>query len=184
MCNNLVTRLNTYPRKQACKDFGVSYTVFKRVISGFWQKGGTYYKMQEQEQEEGDDKVTKGKHKDLDPVDMALAKKRKVTLSANMAECKYCGKLYCSSKKFTDHINSELTGEQKIFACLYCSTPFNQYADYLEHLRKHKDKVIRCRLCNKEFKTIKKLRITLNPMLTNVHSVLLTSLLLRVCRTM
>ena len=37
--------LNMYPRKQACKDFGVSYTVFKRVVSGVWQKGGSYYEI-------------------------------------------------------------------------------------------------------------------------------------------
>ena len=91
--------LNTYPRKQACKDFGVSYTVFKRVVSGVWQKGGSYYERQEQKQEEGEDKVTKGRCKSLNPVDVALAKKRKVTLSADMAGCKYCGKSYCSSKK-------------------------------------------------------------------------------------
>ena len=77
---------------------------------------------------------------------------------ADMAECKYCGKSYNSSKKLTEHINSDHTGEQTIFACPYCSQQFNQYAEYLEHLREHKDKVIRCRLCNKEFKTIIKLR--------------------------
>ena len=72
--------------------------------------------------------------------------------------CKYCGKLYHSGTKLTDHINKEHTGEQTIFACLYCSQPFNQYSEYLEHLGEHKDKVVRCRLCNKQFKTITKLR--------------------------
>ena len=57
-----------------------------------------------------------------------------------------------------DHINEEHTGEQTIFACPYCSQPFNQYSEYLEHLGEHKDKVIRYRLCNKQFKTITKLR--------------------------
>ena len=57
-----------------------------------------------------------------------------------------------------DHINEEHTSEQTIFACPYCSQPFNQYLEYLEHLGEHKDKVIRCRLCNKQFKTITKLR--------------------------
>ena len=73
-------------------------------------------------------------------------------------KCKYCGKSYCSGKKLTDHINKEHTGEQTIFSCPYCSQPFNQYSEYLEHLGEHKDKVIRCRLCNKEFRTITKLR--------------------------
>ena len=94
----------------------------------------------------------------MNPVDAALAKKRKVTLSVDTAECKYCGKLYHSGKKLTEHNNKEHTGEQTIYACLYCSQPFNQYSEYLEHLGEHKDKVIRCRLCNKEFQTITKLR--------------------------
>ena len=76
MCNNLLTRVNTYSAKQASKDFDVSYTKLKRVI----------------------------------------------------------------------------------YACSYCTQPFNQYSEYLEHLGEHKDKVIRCRLCNKEIKTITRLR--------------------------
>ena len=34
-----------------------------------------------------------------------------------------------------------------------------QYSEYLQHLGEHKDRVIRCRLCNKEFKTITRLRV-------------------------
>ena len=79
-------------------------------------------------------------------------------MSVDTAECKYCGKLYHSGKKLSEHINKEHTGEQTIYACLYCTQPFNQYSEYLEHLGEHKDKVIRCRLCNKEFKTMTKLR--------------------------
>ena len=94
----------------------------------------------------------------MNPVDTALAKKRKVTLSVDTTECKYCGKLYHFSKKLTEHINQEHVGEQTIYACPYCTQPFNQYSEYLQHLGEHKDKVIRCRLCNKEFKTITKLR--------------------------
>ena len=43
MCNNLLTKLNTYSAKQASKDFDVSYTKLKRVISGVWQHRGSYY---------------------------------------------------------------------------------------------------------------------------------------------
>ena len=43
MHNNLLTRLNTYSAKQASKDFDVSYTQLKRVITGVWQHGGSYY---------------------------------------------------------------------------------------------------------------------------------------------
>ena len=75
-----------------------------------------------------------------------------------MAECKYCGKLYHSGKRLTEHINMEHTGDQTIFACPYCSQPFNQSAVYLEHLNEHKDKIIRCSVCKKEFKMIRKLR--------------------------
>ena len=130
----------------------------KRVITGVWQHRGSYYERLHREQEEGEAKKSNKKRKAINPVDTALAKKRKVTLSVDTAECKYCGKLYRSGKKLTEHINKEHTGEQTIYACLYCTQPFNQYSEYLEHLGKHKDKVIRCRLCNKEFKTITKLR--------------------------
>ena len=158
MHNNLSTKLNTYSAKQAIKDFDVSYTKLKRVISGVWQHGGSYYDRLHQEQEEGEAKKSNKKHKAVNLVDAALAKKRKVTLSADTAECKYYGKSYRSGKKLTEHINKQHTGAQTIYVCPYCSQPFNQYSEYLEHLGKHKDKVIRCRLCNKEFKTITKLR--------------------------
>ena len=99
------------------------------------------------------------KRKAVNPVDAALAKKKKVMLSADTAECKYCGKVYHTGKKLTDHINQEHSGEQTIFACPFCTQPFNQYSEYLQHLGEHKDRVIRCRLCNKEFKTITRLRV-------------------------
>ena len=80
-------------------------------------------------------------------------------LSVDTVEWKYCGKLYHTGKKLTEHINQKHAGEQTIYACLYCTQPFNQYSEYLQHLGEHKDKVIRCRICNKEFKTITKLRV-------------------------
>ena len=95
----------------------------------------------------------------MNPVDAALAKKKKVTLSADTTECKYCGKLYHTGKKLMEHINQEHPGEQSIYACLFCTQPFNQYSEYLQHLVEQKDRVIRCRLCNKEFKTITRLRV-------------------------
>ena len=95
----------------------------------------------------------------MNPVDAALAKKRKVTLSVDTTECKYYGKLYHTSKKLTEHINQEHIGEQTIYACLSCTQPFNQDSEYLLHLGEHKDKVIRCRICNKKFKTITKVRV-------------------------
>ena len=47
MHNNLLRRLNTYSAKQASKDFDVSYTKLKRVITGVRQHGGSYYKRQQ-----------------------------------------------------------------------------------------------------------------------------------------
>ena len=70
----------------------------------------------------------------MNPVDATLAKKQKVMLSADTAECKYCGKVYHTGKKFTDQINQEHPGEKAIFACLFCTQPFNQYSEYLQHL--------------------------------------------------
>ena len=84
--NNLLTRLNMYSAKQASRDFGVSYTKLKRVITGVWQHGGSYYERQHQEQEEGEAKKPRKKCKAVNPVDAALAKKRKVTLSVDTTE--------------------------------------------------------------------------------------------------
>ena len=67
--------------------------------------------------------------------------------------------MYHIGRKLTEHINQEHAGEQTIYACPFCIQPFNQYSEYLQHLGEHKDRVIRCRLCNKEFKTITRLRV-------------------------
>ena len=156
MHNNLLTIINKYPAKQASKDFNVSYGKLRRVITGVKQHRGSYYERQCREQEG----MERGrKCKAVNPVDTALAKNKKVMLSADTAECKYCGKVYHTGKKLTDHINQEHSGEQTIFACPFCTQPFNQYSEYLQHLGEHKDRVIRCRLCNKEFKTITRLRV-------------------------
>ena len=83
------------------------------------------------------------KRKAVNLVDAALIKKKKVTLSVDTTECKYCGKLYHMGKKLMEHINQEHPGEQTIYACLYCTQPFNQYSEYLQHLGEHKDRIIR-----------------------------------------
>ena len=98
MHNNLLTRLNTYSAIQASRDFDVSYSKLKRVITGVWQHGGSYYERLCQEQEGGETKRPRKKRKAVNPVDAALAKKRKVTLSVDTTECKYCGKLYHTVK--------------------------------------------------------------------------------------
>ena len=156
MCNNLLTIINKYPATQARRDFNVSYRMLRRVIIGKRQPGRSYYERLHRE-EEGE--KSSSKRKAVNPVDAALAKKKKVTLSVDTTECKYCGKLYHRGKKLMDHINQVHPCEQTIYACPFCTEPFNQYSEYLQHLGEYKDRVIRCRLCNKEFKTITRLRV-------------------------
>ena len=156
MCNNLLTIVNKYPAIQASRDFNVSYRKLRRVITGIKQHRGSYYERQHREQE---GEKSGRKCKAVNPVDAALAKKKNVTLSADTTECKYCGKVYHTGRKLTENINQEHPGEQTIFACPFCSQPFNQYSEYMQHLGEHKDRVIRCRLYNKEFKTITRLRV-------------------------
>ena len=88
--NNLLTIINKYLTLQASRDFNVSYGKLRRVITGVRQNGGSYYERLGQEQE---GRETGRKHKAVNPVDAALAKK-KVMLSADTAECKYCGKVW------------------------------------------------------------------------------------------
>ena len=156
MHNNLLTIVNKYPAIQASRDFDVSYGKLRRVITGVRHHGGSYLKRLHREQE---GEKSGRKRKAVNPVDAALAKKKKVTLSVDTAECKYCGKVYHTGRKLTEHINQEHPGEQTTYACPFCTQPFNQYSEYLQHLGEHKDRVIRCRLCNKEFKTITRLRV-------------------------
>ena len=162
MCNNLLTILNKYPAIQASRDFDVSYAELKRVITSKKQPKGSYYERQCQEQEGKETQKQGKKCKAMNPVDAALAKKKKVTLSVDTTQCMYCGKLYHTGKKLTEHINQEHPGKQTIYACPYCTQPFNQYSEYLQHLGEHKDRIIRCSICNKEFKTITKLRVYTN----------------------
>ena len=131
----------------------------KRVITGVRQHGGSYYKRQCRKQEGKETKKWGKKCKAANQVDAALAKKKKVTLSVDTTECKYCGQLYHMGKKLTEHINKEHPCEQTIYACPYCTQSFNQYSEYLQHLGEHKDRIIRCWICNKKFKTITKLRV-------------------------
>ena len=63
----------------------------RRVITGKRQPRGSYYERLCQEQE---GEKSGRKCKAVNPVDAALAKKRKVTLSVDTTECKYCGKVY------------------------------------------------------------------------------------------
>ena len=88
MHNNLLPILNKYPAIQASRDFDVSYAKLKRVITGKKQPGGSYYKRQCREQEGEETQKWGKKHKAVNPVDAALAKKKKVTLSVDTTECK------------------------------------------------------------------------------------------------
>ena len=112
MRNNLLTIVNKYPAKQASRDFNVSYEKFRRVITGIRQHGGSYYERLCREQE---GKKSGRKCKAVNPVDAAFAKKKKVMLSADTVECKYCGKVYHTSRK--------LMGVLFMTACRYLHSP-------------------------------------------------------------
>ena len=88
MRNNLLTKLNTYSAIQASRDFDVSYAKLKRVITRIKQHRGSYYQKLCWKQEEAETKKSGKKCKALNPVDVALAKKKKVSLS-DTAVCKY-----------------------------------------------------------------------------------------------
>ena len=156
MHNNLLIIVNKYPAIQTSRDFNVSYGKLRRVITVKRQPRGSFYERLCQEQE---GEKSSRKRKAVNPVNVTLAKKKNVTLSVDTTECKYCGKLYHTGKKLTDHINQEYPGEETIYACPFCTQPFNQYSECLQHLGEHKDRVLRCRLCNKEFKTITRFRV-------------------------
>ena len=51
------------------------------------------------------------------------------------------------------HISDQHLGRQTVYACPYCTQPFNQYRLYLEHMKEnHDDKIIKCRICGEVFK--------------------------------
>ena len=60
--------------------------------------------------------------------------------------------------RLTKHINMQHEDIQNVFSCPYCTQPFNHYTGYLDHLKEHKDKVIRCRIYGEACTTISKLR--------------------------
>ena len=107
MRNNLLTIVNKYPAIQASRDFDVSHGKLRRVITSKRQPRGSYYERLHRGQE---GEKSGRKHKAVNPVDTALAKKRKVTLSVDTTECKYCGKVYHTGRKLTEHINQEHPG--------------------------------------------------------------------------
>ena len=86
MRNNLLTIVNKYSAIQASRDFDVSYRKLKRVITGKRQPRGLYYERLCREQE---GKKSVRKRKAVNPVDTALAKKKKVTLSVDTTGCKF-----------------------------------------------------------------------------------------------
>ena len=80
MHNNLLTIVNKYPAKQASRDLNVSFGKLRRVITGIRQHRGSYYEIPCREQE---GRKSGRKCKAVNPVDTALAKKKKVMLSAD-----------------------------------------------------------------------------------------------------
>ena len=56
------------------------------------------------------------------------------------------------------HIGEKHPSEKNIFTCPYRTEPFSRYIAYIDHQAEHKDKVIRCKDCDKVFSTLFQLR--------------------------
>ena len=153
MRNNLLRKNDSYSIKRAETDFKTSYTVLKRVLSGVKQKGGSYYEKRSAGQK--DDKATPEKKRRTKEV--AEEQDTQAEVEVEDLPCKYCGKSFKTEERWTQHMAEKHPSEKNIFSCPYCTEPFNRYIRYIDHLSEHKDKVIKCKVCNKVCKTLTEL---------------------------
>ena len=153
MRNNILRVKDKYTIKDAKNDFKDSYTVLKRVFSGVRQKGGSYYKKRAAEQQP--DEATPTKRQKM----TEAVQPTEVEEQVDDIQCKYCGKSFKSEEKFMKHIGEVHPSEKNIFTCLFCTQPFGRYIGYINHLAKHKDRVIKCIECKKVFDTLSRLRM-------------------------
>ena len=152
MCNNVLRVKDKYTIKDAKNDFKDSYTVLKRVFSGVKQKGGSYYKKRAAEQQA--DEATPAKKQKRTEADRLAEVEEQV----DDIQCKYCGKSFKSEEKFMKNIGEVHPSEKNIFTCPFCAQPFGRYIGYIDHLAEHKDRVIKCKDCNKVCDTLSGLR--------------------------
>ena len=147
-----------YSIKHARTDFNESYTVLKRVISGVKQKGGSHYEKGKRAASQlADEEATPAKRQKTQVVDQpeTVAEEDE---QVDDIECKYCGKSLKTEERLMKHIGEKHPGEKNIFTCPYCTEPFSRYISYIDHLKDHEDKVIKCRVCSMVFDTMFKLR--------------------------
>ena len=52
------------------------------------------------------------------------------------------------------HLGKVHPSEKNIYTCPFCTQPFGRYMGYIDHLAKHKDRVVRCVECKQVFKTL------------------------------
>ena len=155
MRNNLCRTTNTYAAKKATRDFNVGYTALKRVISGVKQKGGSAYKRMAQEDP---DTPPSSKKQRPNPVDQPTGEQEPVEVVMDKLPCKYCGKKV-TADQLSQHINDQHPGRQTVYACPYCTQPFNQYRLFLEHIKgNHFDKIIKCKTCGEVFRNFFQLK--------------------------
>ena len=148
--NNVLRVKDKYTVKNARDDFKESYTILKRVFSGIKQKGGSYYEKRAAEQQQ--DEATPAKRRKVTRVDQPDVTEEEEQVQA--IQCKYCGKSFKSEEKFNKHTGEAHPSEKNIFTCPFCTQPFGRYIGYIDHLAKHKDKVIKCIECKKVFNTL------------------------------
>ena len=152
MRNNVLRVKDKYTIKDAKNDFKDSYTVLKRVFSGVKQKGGSYYKKRAAKQQA--DKATPAEKQKRTEADQPAEVEEQV----DDIQCKYCGKSFKLEEKFMKHIGEVHPSEKNIFTCPFCAQPFSRYIGYIDHLAEHKDRVIKCKDCNKVCDTLSGLR--------------------------
>ena len=153
MRNNVLRVKDKYTIKDAKNDFKDSYTVLKRVFSGVRQKGGSYYEKRAAEQQ--GDEATPAKKARRSETDRPSEAEQQV----ENIQCKYCGKSFKSEESYNKHIGEVHPSEKNIFTCPFCAEPFGRFIGYIDHLKEHEDRVIRCKICKKVCNTLFRLRI-------------------------
>ena len=156
MRNNLLQTNNMYSAKNAEIDFNVSYTMLKRVISGVKQKGGSFYTKGSAEKDD-EEEVHPPKSRKPDPADKR-ATGTPAELEVEKITCQYCGKSYESEERWMKLKQEKHPTEKNIFVCPYCQEPYKMYIRYIDHLKEHQDKVIKCKTCSKVCKSLFALR--------------------------
>ena len=114
---------------------------------------GPYYEKRAAEQQ--DDEATPAKKARRSETD----RPSEVEEQVENIECKYCGKSFKSEEAYNKHVGEVHPSEKNIFTCPFCAEPFGRFIGYIDHLKEHEDRVIRCKDCKKVCNTLSRLRI-------------------------